>query len=111
MLQHQRQSEGAEGGQEVLLAVRVVELEDDFPLKFDEFVPLVRENQTKAKLLVRYMAEAATILAEGDRPPTVRDSRYRASSRCAETRDGHLGGTEIPERCVNASGRERHLGL
>ncbi len=46
-------------------AQRVVELEHDFPVAFAELAGVVRENQLKAKLLIRYMAEVEAILVAG----------------------------------------------
>lgn len=46
-------------------AQQIVELADDYPLRFEELVPAIRENQAKAKLLIRYMADVEARLLSG----------------------------------------------
>ena len=43
----------------------IVELDYDFPIRHDNFLRSVRENQLKAKLLLRYMADAERVLEQG----------------------------------------------
>jgi hypothetical protein len=46
-------------------AQQIVELEHDFSLRFDVLANEIRENQTKAKLLIRYMARVEALLQQG----------------------------------------------